>query len=831
MTSPERNLGLPDVIDGWFRARGWQPRPHQLALSATVQAGHDALLIAPTGGGKTLAGFLPSLTALQNKSQNPSGRPGIHTLYLSPLKALAVDVARNVEQPVMEMGLDIRIETRTGDTPVSKRNRQRQNPPDILLTTPEQLALLLAAGNAASFFADLRYVIIDEIHAMAASKRGDLLSLGLAALASWSPDCRFIGLSATVREPAHLQAWLGVRGSPAQLVMADGGAEAEIDILLPDQRIPWSGHSGRFAVADIYRRLQAAETSLIFVNTRSQAEMLFQDLWAVNADGLAIALHHGSLAKEQRRKVEAAMIRGQLRALVCTSTLDLGVDWGNVDQVIQMGAPKGAARLMQRIGRANHRMDETSRAVLVPTNRFEILECEAARTAIADGEIDGQGQRLGGLDVLAQHIMGRACGDGFDSDVLYAEIGRAAPYAGLTRETFDRVLDFVATGGYALKTYDRFKRIVRRRNGLWVARTKRDIQQHRMNIGAIVEARLLTVRMVRKSRSAVQSGDPMAGRVAGKKLGEIEEYFVSSLKAGDTFIFAGQVLCFVAVRAHDALVVPAAAAQDPAVPSYNGGKFPLTTFLAARVREMIYDQTKWSALPEPAQDWLKIQKLRSVIPSASQLLVETFSRGNRHYLVTYPFEGRLAHQTLGMLITRRLERLGKQPLGFVASEYALAVWALKPLGDLDLSMLFHSDLLGDDLEEWLDESVLMKRHFSHCALISGLVAQRLPGQEKTGRQVTFSTDLIYDVLRSHQPDHILLEAARQDAATGFLDIWRLSEMLARVSGMIVHKALVRISPFAVPLMLEIGKEPVRGHSASEDILRDAEEQLVREAMR
>lgn len=831
MTSPERNLGLPDVIDGWFRARGWQPRPHQLALSATVQAGHDALLIAPTGGGKTLAGFLPSLTALQNKSQNPSGRPGIHTLYLSPLKALAVDVARNVEQPVMEMGLDIRIETRTGDTPVSKRNRQRQNPPDILLTTPEQLALLLAAGNAASFFADLRYVIIDEIHAMAASKRGDLLSLGLAALASWSPDCRFIGLSATVREPAHLQAWLGVRGSPAQLVMADGGAEAEIDILLPDQRIPWSGHSGRFAVADIYRRLQAAETSLIFVNTRSQAEMLFQDLWAVNADGLAIALHHGSLAKEQRRKVEAAMIRGQLRALVCTSTLDLGVDWGNVDQVIQMGAPKGAARLMQRIGRANHRMDETSRAVLVPTNRFEILECEAARTAIADGEIDGQGQRLGGLDVLAQHIMGRACGDGFDSDVLYAEIGRAAPYAGLTRETFDRVLDFVATGGYALKTYDRFKRIVRRRNGLWVARTKRDIQQHRMNIGAIVEARLLTVRMVRKSRSAVQSGDPMAGRVAGKKLGEIEEYFVSSLKAGDTFIFAGQVLCFVAVRAHDALVVPAAAAQDPAVPSYNGGKFPLTTFLAARVREMIYDQTKWSALPEPAQDWLKIQKLRSVIPSASQLLVETFSRGNRHYLVTYPFEGRLAHQTLGMLITRRLERLGKQPLGFVASEYALAVWALKPLGDLDLSVLFHSDLLGDDLEEWLDESVLMKRHFSHCALISGLVAQRLPGQEKTGRQVTFSTDLIYDVLRSHQPDHILLEAARQDAATGFLDIWRLSEMLARVSGMIVHKALVRISPFAVPLMLEIGKEPVRGHSASEDILRDAEEQLVREAMR
>lgn len=831
MTRPEHYPGLPDVINRWFSARGWQPRPHQLALSATVQAGHDALLIAPTGGGKTLAGFLPSLTALREKSRRASDRPGIHTLYLSPLKALAVDVARNLEQPVSEMGLDIRIETRTGDTPVSKRNRQRQNPPDILLTTPEQLALLIAAGNAAAFFADLRYVIIDEIHAMATSKRGDLLSLGLAALASWSPTCRFIGLSATVRAPEHLQAWLGVRGAPAQLVLAEDGVAADIDILLPAERIPWSGHSGRFAVGDIYRRVQAAQTSLVFVNTRSQAEMLFQELWAANDDGLAIALHHGSLAKDQRRKVEAAMVRGELRALVCTSTLDLGVDWGNVDQVIQMGAPKGAARLMQRIGRANHRMDEASRAVLVPTNRFEILECEAARTAIADGEIDGQGERLGGLDVLAQHIMGRACGDGFDADQLFAEIGRAAPYARLERKTFDRVVEFVATGGYALKTYDRFRRIVRGRDGLWVARTQRDIQQHRMNIGAIVEARLLTVRLVRKLKSAARSDNAMAGRVPGKKLGEIEEYFVSSLKAGDTFIFAGQVLCFVAVRDHDALVMPAAAAQDPAIPSYNGGKFPLTTFLAARVREIIYDQAKWAALPAPVQDWLHIQKMKSVIPSATQLLVETFPRGNRHYLVTYPFEGRLAHQTLGMLITRRLERLGKQPLGFVASEYALAVWALKPLDDIDLSMLFHPDLLGDDLEEWLDESVLMKRHFSHCALISGLVAQRLPGQEKTGRQVTFSTDLIYDVLRSHQPDHILLEAARQDAATGFLDIWRLSDMLARVSGKIIHKTLIRISPFAVPLMLEIGKEPVRGHSASEDILRDAEEQLVREAMR
>lgn len=824
---------LPPAFEAWFAARGWAPRPHQLALTEASLRGESALLIAPTGGGKTLAGFMGSLVELAERGATNSGIPALHTLYVSPLKALAADVQRNVMTPVTEMGLPIRIETRTGDTATHVRQKQRKTPPDILLTTPEQLALLIASDHAAAFFADLRCVIIDEIHALAPSKRGDLLSLGLATLAEWAPACRFLGLSATVREPEELARWLDVRGgtaAPSRIITASGGVKADVDILISRERIPWSGHSGRFAVAEVYEAIKAAKMTLVFVNTRSQAELLFQELWNANEDGLPIALHHGSLVREQRQRVEAAMAAGQLKAVVCTSTLDLGIDWGEVDLVIQMGAPKGAARLVQRIGRANHRMDEASKALLVPTNRFEVLECRAAEAAVEAGEIDGEGVRAGSLDILAQHVMGRACGEGFRLDALFDEVRRAAPYAWLDWETFERIVDFVATGGYALKTYDRFHRIVRRSDGLWVARTPRDKQAHRMNVGAIVEAPMLSVRLASFAAKAglPKSSEQRALR-AGRKLGEMEEYFLSLLTPGDTFLFGGEILRLIAIDGMDALVMRAQS-DSPAIPTYNGGKFPLTTFLADRVRKMIHDPAQWKGLPGPVREWFEIQKLRSAIPPPDHLLVETFPRAGRHYLVCYPFEGRLAHQTLGMLLTRRLERMGAKPSGFVASEYAMAVWGLEDMRGLDMDTVFHPDMLGDDLEEWLAESALMKRTFAHCAIISGLIHRNLPGAEKNSRQVTFSTDLIYDVLRSHEPDHILLQAARQDAATGLLDVRRLSDMLARIQGHIVHKPLERISPFAVPVMLEVGREPVFGASAMEAVLREAEEDLVRDAM-
>ncbi|WP_417494406.1 ligase-associated DNA damage response DEXH box helicase [Maricaulis sp.] len=814
---------LPPAFEAWFAARGWSARPHQLAMIAAASRGEDALLIAPTGGGKTLGGFLPSLIELAAiAAAQPKQRPHrLHTLYISPLKALSVDVARNLTTPVTEMGLDLRIETRTGDTSPSKRQRQRASPPDILLTTPEQLALFCASPNVSTFFADLKHIVIDEIHALAPQKRGDLLSLALSAISRWAPQARRFGLSATIKDEAELARWLAAQtpGAPERqsaIIRGAPGARPEVEILDPKERIPWAGHSARHAMSDVYQRIKAARLALVFVNTRSQAEFTFQELWRLNEDKLAIALHHGSLAPEQRRKVEAAMAAGKLDAVVCTSTLDLGIDWGDVDLVIQMGAPKGSSRLIQRLGRSNHQLDKPSRALLAPSNRFEHLECEAARAAVAANALDGEPLHPGALDVLAQHIMGRACGEPFAAGALFDEIRTAMPYAGLDRETFDRVLDFAATGGYALNSYERFRRMVKTREGLWQARTPQIAQRHRLNVGTIVEAPMLEVVVSSRGRG-------------GQRLGQVEEYFIEQLAPGDTFLFAGQVLRFEAIEEMTARVTRSTD-TTPKIPAYNGGKFPLSTFLAARVREIVQDPAHWASLPDQVRDWLEIQRLRSALPRADGLLVETFPRAAHFYLVCYPFEGRLAHQTLGMLLTRRLERLRMRPMGFVANEYALAVWGLRDMSGLDLDALFAEDMLGDDLEAWLAESDLMKRTFRNCAVIAGLIERRFPGQEKSGRQITFSTDLIYNVLREHESDHILLRAAWADAGTGLLDIHRLGEALARIQGHLTHQALSRISPLAVPVMLEIGRESVRGEG-QESILIDAADDLIAEATR
>jgi len=848
MTVLERNALLPDLFARWFASRGWTPRPHQLDLLAKARAGRSVLLIAPTGGGKTLAGFLPTLVELsglhhlQGGAEPPSPRlistgrsvrrqGGLHTLYISPLKALAVDIARNLEQPVSEMKLPIRIETRTGDTPVSKRQRQRRDPPEILLTTPEQLALLLASADAPYLFGSLERVILDELHALVTSKRGDLLSLGVARLFRMAPNLTSVGLSATVAQPEELARFMvpqrGAGAARADIIFASGGAPPNVSMLDTRERLPWAGHSARHALDEIYRLIQTHRTTLVFVNTRSQAEAVFQQLWRINEDNLAIALHHGSLDVAQRRKVESAMATGRLRAVVCTSSLDLGVDWGDVDLVINVGAPKGASRILQRIGRANHRMDEPSKGVLVPANRFEVLECRAALDAIAEEAQDTPPLRTGALDVLAQHVLGCACGGPFTGAELYAEVTTAAPYCGLARDDFDAVVDFVATGGYALKAYERFARIRQDKDGRWRIANQNVAQRYRLNVGTIVEADMLKVRLVR-SRAA--KAIPRGGRL----LGQVEEYFVETMVPGDTFVFAGEILKYEAL-AEDEVYVSRSTAEDPKVPAYEGGKFPLSTYLAARVRNLVAQPQEWRELPVQVREWLEIQAWRSQMPGATELLVETFPRANKHYLICYPFEGRLAHQTLGMLLTRRLERARLRPLGFVANEYALAVWGLGDVGqriargELALADLFDEDMLGDDLEAWLAESALMKRTFRNCAIIAGLIERRFPGQEKTRRQVTISTDLVFDVLRSHQPDHVLLRAARADAATGLLNVRRLADMLSRIRGRIVHKALDHVSPLAVPVMLEIGREMVYGEAA-DSLLAEAEAELVKEAM-
>lgn len=798
---------LPPVFQDWFLRQGWRPHAHQEALLDLANQGRSALLIAPTGGGKTLAGFLPSLVELAHAKFK-----GLHTLYISPLKALAVDIERNLSRPIREMELAIRCETRSGDTPEAKRQRQRHSPPQMLLTTPESLALLLSYPDAAEFFADLKTVIVDEIHALYSSKRGDLLALGLARLQKLAPGHRRVGLSATVADPGRLRQWLSLDGKSAEsvsLVEGRAGAKPAVRVLLGKAYVPWAGHFALHALPEVYREIEKAGVTLVFVNTRAQAEMVFQELWRLNEKGLAIALHHGSLALEQRRKVEAAMAANKLKAVVATSSLDLGIDWGAVDLVIQMGAPKGAARLLQRIGRSNHRLDAPSQALLVPGNRFEYLECRAAISALAEGTLDDEPQRVGGLDVLAQHILGLACSDPIKADELYAEVIRAAPYADLPRALFDETLGFVSDGGYALKSYERFRRLRQGPDGLWRIATPAIAKRYRFNVGVIVEEPLISVRLK-----------------SGRKLGEVEEYFVQGLVPGDSFIFAGQILTYLGMKETDALVAKGGA-DEPKVPAYAGGRLPISTHLAERVRGFLAEPKAWRDWPAPVSEWLKMQRWKSRLPAADGLLVETFPHHKRHFLMAYCFEGRNAHQTLGMLLTRRMERAGLRPLGFVASDYAIAVWCGKPVTGVE--QLFDQDMLGDDLEEWMAESSMLRRTFRNVAVIAGLIERRRPGEEKTRRQVTFSTDLIYDVLRKYQPDHILLRATRQDAAGGLTDIRRLADMLTRVKGKITHLELEQVSPLAVPVLLQIGREEISSQSLDEE-LDEGAQALIGEAM-
>ena len=770
-----------------------------------AQAGKSALLVAPTGAGKTLAGFLPSLVELIGQPTD-----GLHTLYVSPLKALAVDIQRNLLGPVEEMGLPIRVETRTGDTPSDRKARQRVRPPQMLLTTPESLSLLLSYPEAAGLFADLRTIVIDEVHAFATTKRGDLLSLCMARLQRLAPEMRRVALSATVAQPDLYRGWLSGDGDldTVALVEGDPGAEPDIAIMLPQERIPWSGHSGRYAAEQVMRQIEAHTISIIFCNTRSLAELIFQDLWAVNDKHLPIGIHHGSLDIEARREVEAAMAAGKLRALVATASLDLGVDWGDVDLVIQMGAPKGSSRLLQRIGRANHRLDEPSKALIVPGNRFEYLEARAAVDAVEAGERDPDTFRPGALDVLAQHLMACAAAAPFAQEAMLAEVREAAPYATLPEDVFDRVLSFVATGGYALRAYDQYKRLTLGPDGLWRVSHPRFVTQYRLNAGIIVEAAMLTVRFRN-----------------GRSLGKVEEGFAASLAPGDTFFFSGLSLEVEGVKGEDLYV--RATARPARIPTYGGARMPISTNLADRVRHFIHEPAEWPRFPADVREWLEMQQRRSVLPAPDRLLIETFPREGRHYMVVYSFAGWNAHQSLGMLVTRRMETAGLQPIGFVASDYAIATYSLKPV--TDPRALFSPDILEHEFVDWVQESALLKRAFREVAVIGGLVERQHPGKRKTGRQVTFSTDLIYDVLRRYEPEHLLLQAAWADAKARMTDVGRLGRLLDTAAERIAHVDLPRVSPLAVPVLVLIGRERVAAGTVDDALLIEAEA-LVAEAM-
>ncbi|WP_343754056.1 ligase-associated DNA damage response DEXH box helicase [Rhodovulum strictum] len=795
---------MPETFERWFAARGWTIHPHQRAM--LDRAGAPALLlIAPTGGGKTLAGFLPTLAEI---AKGPA--PGLHTLYISPLKALTADIGRNLRRPVEEMGLPIRIEDRTGDTTRTQRRRQRADSPHILLTTPESLALLLSYEDAPRIFAGLKRVIVDEIHALAESKRGDQLMLGLARLSSLCPGLRRVGLSATVEDPPALARFLARRPDPCEILTADPGPAPDIAILDTGAAPPWAGGGGRYAIPAVLDQIARHRTTLIFHNTRAQAELFFRDLWLANEDALPVAIHHGSLSREAREKVEQAMAAGQLRAVVCTGSLDLGIDWGDVDLVIQVGAPKNVKRLVQRIGRANHRYNAPSKALLVPANRFEVVECVAALQAVRENDLDGEPRGPGPGDVLCQHILASAAAGPFDADALFAEVTTAGPYAGLTRARFDACLDFAATGGYALRAYDRWQRLKRQPDGRWALRDPRAAQAIRMNLGTIVEEEKLKVRL-----------KPARG---GAALGEIEEAFAATLTPGDSFLIGGQVVRYEGLR-EMVVEVSRSPGREPKIAVFAGTKFATSTRLSDRILTM-FRAPDWPDLPAHTAEWLALQRDVSRLPERDRLLVETFPHEGRQHLCIYGFAGRNAQQTLGLLVTQRMESAGLAPLGFVATDYATLVWGLDEV--TAPADLLDATGLRAAFESWLAGNAVMKRTFRSSAVIAGLIARNLPGTRKTGRQATFSSDILYDTLMKYDPGHLMLDITREEAMKGLVDFGRIEAMLARVKGRIDHVRRPRVTPLAAPLFLEAGRIPVQG-AAEQRLIDAAADRLMAEA--
>lgn len=807
---------LPGYLQGWFAAQNWQVRPHQLAMVEAFSKSRSTLLIAPTGYGKTLSGFLPSLMDIHDRKAQ-----GLHTLYISPLKALTNDIERNLMRPVQEMGLDITIESRTGDTPSHKRLRQRKRPPNILLTTPESLMLMLSYPDAPEVFGQLKCVIIDEVHSFAHNKRGDFTALALSRLEHLAPGYIRFGLSATVAEPEALSAWLTPTGHPAKIHQVKDDHKPDITLIETEARMPFAGFMAQYAVPDVYKAIAEAKTSIVFVNTRAQAELMFQFLWDANSENIPIGIYHGSLSKEQRRKTESMMAAGKLRSVVATSALELGIDWGDVDLVVQIGAPKGVSRLLQRIGRSNHRMDEASRAILVPSNRFEVLECRAAIQAIANGQLDGDMLLPGSQDVVVQFIVNCACSQPVKAEELYHQVIAAQPYHDLSRADFERLFAFAINGGYVLQAYDRFKRLELTEDGLaYTITNKQAILRHRQNIGVIVEAARLKVKKINKSGT-------------GPTIGEVEESFAQQLTPGDTFFFAGHILEYIGIRDMFLECRPSRA-TEPKIPTYAGGQMPLSTFLADGVREVLHAPPTWQSLPEEVQEWLRLQQEFSHLPQPERLMVEHFPRQKRHHTLVYTFEGRKVNQTLGMLITRRMERMGLKPISFSVTDYALSLVGMRAMDEEQAKMLLSPDIMIDELEEWIVESPMLKRSFRHVAMITGLTEKRLPGKQKTMKQVTFSTDLIYDVLRRHEPNHVLLHVTRQDAERELLDVHRLGNLLLRYENKLDFQILDRASPMAIPIILDVRREAVHGEGV-EDLLdqlsKQEEAELLMEDVR
>lgn len=783
---------IPENFQQWLDKRGWILRPYQEKMLAAYNTYQNILLTAPPGAGKTFAVFLPIYLSLIKQSQFK----GLHTLYISPLRSLTYDISCNIREPIEEINLPIDVGIRTGDTSAYERQKQNKKPPNIFLITPESLALMLSYSQLLDKFKALQAIIIDEIHTFVSTKRGDHLSLLLAQLSKLAPTAKRIGLSATIKDPEAVARWLGFP-QKAHIIREKEQVRPNVKILYPTKPLPLAGHYPISPVVkSIYEVILKHSTNIIFVNTRAQAESLLQSLWSINKHNLPITLHHGSLSKEQRLKVEQAMATGNLRAIVATSSLELGIDWGNVDMVINVGAPKGISRLLQRVGRSNHNLKQPSEALLIPLNCFEALECEAALKAIELNILDDEPPRMkGSVDILAQHIMSCACAEPINPKILFSQITKAYPYQHINMETFESIFNFVVNGGYVLKHYTSFHKLVSDSQNFYSPSSNQVQKIHRLNMGTIIENEKLKVMLV----TGKHSGKRKKGR--GTFLGEIEEKFILNLKPGDTFFFAGYTLCFREINGL-AVEVSVAKVKQVKVPAFVGSSMPLSTNLSHLLRKVIEASCDNSHLPSYVHSWIETQKKISSLPKEKELLVELFPHDDLHYLTVYTFEGRPINQALGFLLSYRLEQVGVSPLGFAVSDYGLSIRCIYPFSFVCLDNLWNIDLCMESYNRWLQESSMLKRYFRNTAIVSGLIYNKYLGYAKKGKQILFSTDLIYDVLKKYEPNHILLQGNQVEAERNLVDIKRLINFLSTYQNKVHYQICKSITPFAIPIVVQ-----------------------------
>jgi len=779
------------AIEDWFARQDWQPAPFQRRSWAAFRDGQSGLIHASTGSGKTLAAWLGPVSMALEQGKAPAG---LRVLWITPLRALATDTAGNLQQAVDGLGLDWQVETRTGDTSASVRARQRRKLPHALVTTPESLSVLLSYRNVEESFRNLDAVIVDEWHELLGSKRGVQLQLCLAWLRARLPGLPVWGLSATLGNlDEAMQVLLGEGAAPGVSIAGDTQKTLSVRGLIPAtlERFPWGGHLGLAQLEGVLGYLEQGDTALLFTNTRSQAELWFEAVLKARMDWLTqLALHHGSIDRKVRKRIEDGLRAGDFRCVICTSSLDLGVDFSPVDRVVQVGSPKGVARLMQRAGRSGHQPGAASEILCVPSHAFELVEIAAARRAWEAGRVEARRPLRLCLDVLVQHLVTLAAGPGFEAEQALAEAQATHAFAGLTREMFDWCLVFITQGGPVLEHYPQFQRVVEQ-DGLYRVEDTGIARRHRMAIGTITSDAQMRVKFM-----------------SGGFLGTVEESFIARLRPGDVFLFSGRGLELVRVRDLVAYVKPASTRRH-SVPRWYGGRLPLSSELADTVLEIL-EEVDAGIYRDPeveaVRPVLEVQRQQSALPGRQHLLIERCRSREGHHLFMYPFAGRLAHEGLAALLAWRLGQLQPATFSLSVNDYGLEL--LTPteppeLTDAQWRSLLSPDELLDDVLAALNASELARRQFRDIARISGLVFQGYPGRGKTDRQLQASTGLLYDTLQRYDPEHRLLDQARREVMEDQLDIRRLRDVLERVAEQeLVIMTPKHFSPLAFPLWVD-----------------------------